>query len=126
MLKYVKGMYKGQAAHIVIDSEEVKYFSVDTGLLIGIGCYAALPNKYLFQAVECMIFSLLVETKTGVGQFAGFNGDGKFMAIPNITQVELDKTIARLRKRGIVCRLQVKLIDGVIEYLYIVRGGSVV
>lgn len=126
MLKYVRGMYKYQPAHIIIDSEEVKYFSANTGLLLGVDRYVTLANKYLVRAVDCVVYSLLVDSKTGLAQYAGFNSKGKFMTIPNITQDELDRNIANLIKLGIVCQLRVDLIGGIVEHLYILRGDSVV
>lgn len=126
MLKYVRGMYKCQPVHIIIDSEEVKYFSANTGLLLGVDRYVTLANKYLVRAVDCVVYSLLVDSKMGLAQYAGFNSKGKFMTIPNIKQDELDRNIANLIKLGIVCQLRVDLIGGIVEHLYILRGDSVV
>ena len=126
MLKYARGKYQRTEAHMIIDVEEVRYFHVKTGHFLGSLPKSSVPATIFAKSVDCVMYSLLFDTVSKRGDFAGFNGKGKIMEVPNITQQELDALVKRLKLQGFLCQFQHFVTEQVIEYVYIVRGDRVV
>lgn len=121
MLKYARGKYRGSEAHIIIDREEARYFHVKTGSYLGFTPLRAVSARLLGGAFDCKVCSLILDKKTGSGDYAVFTALGRQDLITNITQDGLDSLVSRLKQVGLVCQFQHVLTDSVVEYIYIVK-----
>ena len=121
MLKYARGKYRGNEAHIIIDREEARYFHVKTGSYLGFTPLRATPTRPLGSAFDCKVCSLLLDKQTGRGDYAVFTALGRQDLLTNITQDALNDIIAKLKQLGLVCQFQHILTETVVEYIYVVK-----
>lgn len=120
MLKYVRGSYKRQLAHIIVKGNDVWFFQATTGALLHEGKLKDIPHNRLAKMVDCVLYSLLVDISSDRKTLALFTSKGKQKEVVGIGTSEVKNIIERIKPK-MLCRLDLLVVDNIVQSVYVVR-----